>query len=187
VCVALDVVVALCLEWIDDPAIVLRESAVLIETVVAHEVAHSLTQPADVMVSAESLRGLTLTAAAWPAPSPVKLVRDHCPRWAAANLLIASRCSRYRPLARQRWHERIAGQLAFYGFDSSAVADALGDVGDESSVRDLLAPGSVVSRRVESACPAEAERLVGVSKILSCPDAELPRVAAEAPGLEVLS
>jgi len=128
----------------------------VIESVAVHELAHALTAPRDRAATPTEAAAFVVACGRLP---PGRGAAAHCPRWAAAMLLLAGRAARLRPASEHPVIEDMAREhLRAYGFDAAALATALGDVADEVSVRELLAPGGAVAGRVAAVCPPEAER-----------------------------
>jgi hypothetical protein len=135
------------------------EAQLVVEAVTAHELAHALV--ADIEGEADEatlavLRDLpTLLADALPAASaPARMARDHGPRWARALVALGQRCAGIRRLSRSAWASVIEADLRQYGIDADAVADALGDIAAEASLRELLAEGGPVAERLALAVAA---------------------------------
>lgn len=148
--------------WADEPAAALGEAGVVIELVAVHELAHAVTNDIDGELQprdAELLRRLPLAAGRLPGTDTAeRTARDHGAAWAAAVAILGRRCSHYRPGARHRWRELLDRDLRAYGIAPEAVADVVGDVADEGSLRELLAPGAAIVERVADAIPDEAAR-----------------------------
>lgn len=172
--------------WGDELPVALGEAGVMIETVAAHELAHALVADIDAELrpgEADILRRVpaavgTITAT----DSPDRRVRDHGPAWAAALAILGRRCQRHRPWARHRWADLLDRDLQAYGIDAQAVADAVGDVADEVSLRDLLvAEGNIVAR-VAEAIPSATERAALIAAMHETTPADPGRVAPVAAG-----
>jgi hypothetical protein len=147
--------------WDDNLPAALGEAALAIEAVAAHEVAHALVADPDAELQpgeAEALRRLPAAVAAPRATPAERTARDHGAAWAAGLVILAERCRQHRGWARHRWPAVIADDLRSVGIAHDAVADALGDVGDELPLRHLLAPGAGLVARVAEAVPPEHER-----------------------------
>ena len=150
------------------------DAAFAIETVAAHELAHAIVTPADGERSPaceQALRDLpALVAAMSPLlGEPDKEARDHDGRWAGALVAIVRRCGAVRPLQRAAWAACGKADLRRYGIDADAVADALGDIPDEVSLRDLLAEGGPVADRVAQAVPSLGDRIIAIGMHQSTP------------------
>jgi hypothetical protein len=139
-----------------DPGAALDVARGLVEHVAAHELAHALTHEPDAVDSAAVARAMIEAARKRPGGTGAAA---HGPTWAAALVILTGRVVRLRPA-----HERLGrlatmrSDLALHGIDAAAVADAVGAVPDAASVREVLAPGGAVSRRLVAAVPDEAER-----------------------------
>lgn len=173
--------------WADEPAAALGEAGVVIEAVGAHELAHALVADIDgelQPVDAELLRRLPLAVGSLTGTDTAeRTARDHGAAWAAAVAILGRRCLHYRPGARRRWRELLDRDLRAYGIEPEAVADAVGDVADEESLRELVAPGTAIVERVADAIPDEAARaaLIAQRRNETTP-AEPGRVAPVAAG-----
>lgn len=150
------------------------EAQLVVEAVTAHELAHALV--ADIEGEADEatlavLRDLpTLLADALPAASaPARMARDHGPRWAGALVALGQRCAGIRRLSRSAWASVIEADLRQYGIDADAVADALGDIAAEASLRELLAEGGPVAERLALAVPGLGERITAIGMYRSTP------------------
>lgn len=173
--------------WADDMPAALAEGGLTIEFVGAHEAAHAVTNPIDgelLPADAAILRGLpaavgTITGSS----SPERTARDHGPAWAAALVILAERCRRHRPGARHRWPELLACDLLAVGIDPQAVADAVGDVGDELPLRALLAPDAAIVAAVADAIPPEHERAALIAAHYETTPADPGHVAPVAAGV----
>jgi hypothetical protein len=144
------------------------DAAFAIEAVAAHELAHALVAPADGERSPaykQALRDLpALVAALSPSlGEPDKEARDHDERWAAAFVAIVRRCIAVRPLERAAWAACLKADLRRYGIDADAVAEALGDIPAEASLRELLAEGGPVAERVARAVPSLSDRIAVIA------------------------
>lgn len=147
--------------WADNLPAAIGEAALGIEAVAAHELTHALLADADPELQAgeaDILRALPAAVAVKVPHAAERTAADHGAAWAAGLVILAERCRRHRPGARQRWPEVIADDLGAVGIDAEAVAWAVGDVADELPLRELLAPGSGILERVAEVIPAEAER-----------------------------
>jgi hypothetical protein len=148
--------------WADELPAALGEAAVAIELVAAHEAAHALVADIDGELQpgqGDILRGLpSAVGTVAVIGSAERTARDHGARWAAGLVILSQRCRQYRPRARHRWNELLENDLQAVGIDTQAVADAVGDVADEVSLRDLLAAGGMIAARVAEAIPDETTR-----------------------------
>jgi hypothetical protein len=139
-----------------DAAAVVMALRPVIESVAVHELAHALTKPRDPVATPTEAAEFVAASLRLPLGTGAAA---HCPRWAAAMLLLADRAARLRPAHERPAVKTLAREhLQWYGFDPAAVAEALGDVSDEASVRELLAPGGAAARRLAAACQPEPER-----------------------------
>jgi hypothetical protein len=170
--------------WADDLSAALGEAALIIEYVAAHEAAHAIVANIDADLQpgqADILRKMAATGTATVKKSAEQTVRDHPPSWAAAVAILSRRCSQYRPRARHRWPEVLRSDLEAVGIDAQAVAEAVGDVGDEQPLRALLAAGGNIVCRVAAACSSDADR-VAILEGRCSPAAEMSLVAASGMG-----
>lgn len=134
-----------------------------IEYIAAHETAHALAcptidcdpQPVDV----KAMRLLPTRVEKLPPTPASRTAEGHDAPWAAALVILAGRCRKYRPQSRHRWPELLKDDLDAVGIDAQAVADAVGDVADELPLRELLAPGAALVERVAEAIPDHADRV----------------------------
>ncbi len=149
--------------WGDDLPAALGEAALAIEFVTSHEAAHAVTADTDGElrpVAADILRKIpALVGTVAANDSAEQTARDHGAPWAAGVVILSQRCSRYRPEARHRWPEVLRLDLEAKGIDPQAVAEAVGDVGDEQPLCELLAAGGDIVARVAAAIPDEAQRV----------------------------
>lgn len=148
--------------WPDDTATGLAEAALYVEFVAAHELSHALSHEPDGDLrdgEADILRLLPEAAATIERPSDhERTALHHGARWAAGLVILAGRCARYRPGARHRWPRLLDVDLRRVGIDAQAVADAVGDVADGVSLRELLAAGGTIVAAVAEAIPDETTR-----------------------------
>jgi hypothetical protein len=163
VAVAAEAALRVALEWWpDDPDAVVGEAGVMIEAVGVHEAAHALVADIDGELrpgEGDLLRRLPAAVGSLlKADSAERTARDHGAAWAAALVILAHRCQRYRPGARHRWGELLDRDLRAHGLDVQAVADAVGDVADELPLRALLVPGGDLVGRVAEAIPCNEDR-----------------------------
>ncbi|MEI6239598.1 MAG: hypothetical protein WCR51_04355 [Planctomycetia bacterium] len=138
------------------PDAALDVARTIAEGVAVHEAAHAL-------VSARDTVGSHAEAVAFVAACnrlPLRTgAESHGPVWAAAVVLLSRRVISLRPTGERIAREAyMRADIAGYGLDADAIAEALGPVPDEASVRALLAPGGAVARRVAAVCPGVAER-----------------------------
>jgi hypothetical protein len=173
--------------WPDDLPVALAEAGVMIEAVAAHELAHALVADIDAELrpgEAGILRSLPVAVGTiLPADSAERTAADHGPAWAAALVILARRCRRYRRGARHRWSKLLDRDLRAYGIDAQAVADVVADVADEMRLRDLLAPGGDVVARVADAIPSATERAALIAPRLNTTPADPGHVAPVAAGV----
>jgi hypothetical protein len=167
---------------VDELTIAVGEAAALIEFVAAHELAHALVADRDIEASVEALRALPQVTGGFQSLGIRRRVRSHPPRWAAALVIVAERCMGYRPRARHRWRDHIDADLLAVGIDAEALTAAVGDVPADEPLRDLLADGSPLVRRVDAACPHDNERVQIIKERLLCLGTVSPLVAAAEPG-----
>lgn len=156
--------------WPDDSQAAIGEATVAIEATAAHEVAHALLAHADPELragEADVLRRLPAAVGAPRPTSPDRTAADHGPAWAAGLVILAERCRRYRPWARDRWRERLEDDLQAHGIAHRPVADAVGDVADDAPLRDLLSPEGDIVRRVAAVIPDEAERARLIARLIA--------------------
>jgi hypothetical protein len=142
-------------------------AGIVAEAVACHEVAHGLVSPLDRPMSREaaieSLAGLD--ANDWGRPSPAREAEGHNARWAAANIILQRRAARLRRHEERGFRDLfLRADLAGYGLDLDAIADALGRVPDEARLRDLLAAGGEVDRRLAAVCPGVEERAAVIAQ-----------------------
>jgi hypothetical protein len=135
-------------------------ATVFCESVACHEVAHAvvapLDQPRDV-AQAVALVG-RVDQNQMQRKSADAEAAGHHPRWAAAYVVLQRRAMEVRPAVERSAREAfLRADLQGYGHDLDAVADALGDVAPDASLRKLLAPGSGAAIRVAEACRPAAE------------------------------
>jgi hypothetical protein len=141
---------------LDDCFAGLYVARMVVEHVAVHELAHALTREPDAVDSVAVARAMIAAARKRPRKAGAA---SHTPAWAAALVILTGRAVRARPS-----HERpsrlanVQDDLALHGFDADAVADAVGLVPDDASVREALAPSGAVLRRLAAVVPAEAER-----------------------------
>lgn len=168
--------------WPDDQTAAIGEAALGIEAVAAHELCHALLADPDPELrpgEADILRALP-AAVGVPRPSPaVRTAAVHGAAWAAAVVILAERCRRYRPGARHRWPRVIADDLADYGIDAVAVAWAVGDVADDLPLRELLAGG--ILERVAEVIPGEAKRARIIEQAQAAGSGHVAPAAARVP------
>ena len=127
-----------------------------VEGIAIHEAAHAIVAPADTAASAAEAKAVVTACNATPFADAAA---SHDPRWAAAVVILSRRSWRLRPADEREEREAIMRRdIGNYGLDADAIAEALGDIDAEASVRELLAPGGAVAARVAAACPPEAER-----------------------------
>lgn len=154
--------------WPDDTATGLAEAGLYVEFVTAHELAHAIGhEPDDDLRDGEAdiLRRLPEAAATIERASDhERTALHHGPEWAAAVVILAGRCARYRPGARHRWPRLLDVDLRRVGIDAQAVADAVGDVADELPLRKILAPQGAIVARVAQAIPDEATRALLIAE-----------------------
>lgn len=170
----------------DDLDGALWESGLRIEYVAAHELAHSLAcqtidrdpQPVDV----KALRLLPSRVEKLPPTPASRTAEGHDAPWAAALVILAGRCRKYRPQSRQRWPELLEDDLQAVGIDAQAVADAVGDVAEELPLRELLAPGAALVARVAEAIPDHADRVALIESRETTSAADPGRVAQAVAG-----
>jgi hypothetical protein len=171
--------------WADEPAVVMAEAAVLIESVSCHELSHCLVADIDGEMmphQADILRRLPAAVGTVKTErSHERTARDHGPAWAAGMVILAGRCMRYR-WARHRWQHLLERDLHAYGIDANAVADAVRDVADEVSLREKLAPHGAIVARVAEAIPDEQERAALIADFYETTSAESGHVAQVAAG-----
>ena len=139
-------------------AVALNIAGIVAEAVAIHEAAHAIVAEPDAEHDiAEAIARVKAAEAA----SSRRGADVHCPRWAAAVWILTNRSIRLRPAHERGGREAtMRDDLARYGVDTAAVAEALGDVADEVRLRELLATSGDVARRVACACRPEAERQV---------------------------
>jgi hypothetical protein len=137
------------------PEAALLAARLVAEQVGIHELAHCLVAPLD-DPSPEAAAALIAAADELP---PRTGADTHGPRWGAAVVALAQRAILLSPD-----HEHAARQAALqadlvaYELDAAAIAAAIGEVTDTAAVRELLADGGAVARRVAAACRPEADR-----------------------------
>jgi hypothetical protein len=143
-------------EAADRPGIAIDVARHAAEQIAIHEAAHALIADLDAERSIAEAVARVRAADARPA------LRDadvHCPRWAAAVVVLAERAIRLRPAEEREDLEWFARKdLRRYGIEAVAVADALGEVADEVRLRELLAADGDAARRVAAVCLPEHER-----------------------------
>lgn len=171
--------------WHDNLPAAFGEAALAIEATAIHELAHAIVADPDPELQAgeaDILRRLPV-AVAEPRPTPAeRTARDHGAAWAAGLVILAERCRRHREWARHRWPVVIADDLRAVGIDAQAVADAVGDVADEVSLREKLAPQGAIVARVAEAIPDEQERAALIADFHNTTPVESGHVAQVAAG-----
>jgi hypothetical protein len=143
-------------EAIEAPEVGLKVARQFIEHVAIHEAAHAIVSPLDAEVSVAEAKAIVAACIERPTNEEAAC---HDARWAAALVILSRRMLGLRPRAERAVRENIVrGDIAHYGLDADAIAEALGEVDADSSVRKLLTPGGAVADRVAAACPPVAER-----------------------------
>lgn len=137
------------------PDLAIADARVVAEQVAIHEVAHALVADLDGEHGVAEAIARVQAAEAMPPRGGADV---HHARWAAAYGVLAARAARLRP---GQLKSLVRFELTtLYGIDAVAVAEALGEVADEVSLRELLVVGGAAARRVVAACPPDAERQV---------------------------
>jgi len=172
--------------WADELPAALGEASLSIEYVAAHELAHALVADIDGSMrpgEADVLRSLPAAVGTVAvSDSPERTAGTHGACWAAALVILTQRCEAARPRARHRWPELLTSDLRVVGIDAQAVAAAVGDVADETPLRDLVAAGSPIACRVADAIPCEQERSGLIAALHNTTPARLRHVAPVAAG-----
>lgn len=172
--------------WADELPAALGEASLSIEYVAAHELAHGIVADIDGSMrpgESEILRHLPVAVGTTTGDSsPERTARDHGARWAAGLVILSQRCEQYRPRSQHRWHELLADDLHAVGIDAQAVADAVGDVADDTPLRDLVAAGGPIACRVADAIPDEEERSGLIAALHNTTPVRLRHVAPVAAG-----
>lgn len=138
------------------PALGIYCARVVAEQIACHEAAHALVADLD----AEHGVAEAVATVQASCSRPIRRGADiHHPRWAAAYAVLAARADRIRPVGLPGREPLAWLELAtVYGIDAGAVAEALGDVADEVSLRSLLVAGGDAARRVAAVCLPDPER-----------------------------
>jgi hypothetical protein len=144
--------------------------------VVLHELAHALTAPIEA-TSPEHAMQLVERVQATPLADPLKSARHHCPRWAAAYVVMLDRAMPFRRGFAARLQANVHGDLANYGHDLAHVRHVIGST-LRGELRPRLAVGTVWSVVLERAMPADADRVGAVGRTLASAGIVAPTGAA---------
>lgn len=150
-----------------DEAQAVYVAGMVAEAVACHEVAHALVASLDrPMGRAAAIASLaSLDAREWARPSPAREAEGHHARWGAANIVLQRRAAALRRHEEREFREVfLRAELAGYGLDLDAIDDVLGIVPVEARLRDLLAAGGDVDRRLVAACPGVEERAAVIAQ-----------------------
>lgn len=134
----------------------------IFEQIAVHEAAHVLVADLDAAADAEEAQAWIEACHRLPGDGgPV----SHGPRWGAAVVILGRRViDRQHPAERANYGRLVRDDLARYGLDADAIAEALGHVADWVPLRSLLARGGDVARRIEAVCLPVAERQAVIDK-----------------------
>lgn len=131
--------------------------AVAVESSTLHEAAHTLTATADATVD-EADELVAGVGGNVETISPQRVARQHCPRWAAALWLLTERAAAYRPRTGDAIRERVAEDLARYGYQPADLERLAAGVTADEPLAERLAVGGAWQSLLVARLPDETTR-----------------------------